>query len=199
MPTSVASALTALFPAALLNTILGRLAVLFLAGARNDVTAAHQAAAQLLAAYHPETEDELTLAAEIISFSLHALEALSQAAAPDMPLTKILRLRGSAVSLSRESHKSQRRLDQLQHARRSGMPVETVSPQARPRVEKAIELVEAIRQDMVTTQHSGGKTWTQSYRQRQTAKRIADNLKKNQAAHAAQAKALPDPASAAAQ
>ena len=92
-------------PAAVLETILTRLAALFLTGAAGDMTAARQAATQMLAAYHPQTEDELRLAANTIGFSFHALEALGQAATPDMPLAKILRLRGSAVSLSRESPK----------------------------------------------------------------------------------------------
>src|ERR1700687_1457880 len=83
---------TTLLPA-ILDTVLGRLAILFLSGANGDLTAARQAAAQMLVSYPPETEDELRLAAEIISFSFHALEALSQAATPDMPLNKVLRLR----------------------------------------------------------------------------------------------------------
>ena len=134
-------------PAAVLETILTRLAALFLTGAAGDITAARQAAAQMLAAYHPQTEDELRLAANTIGFSFHALEALGQAAAPDMPLTKILRLRGSAVSLSRESHKAQRRLDQLQNARRAGIPAATQPEPAQPepKIEKALDLIEDTR------------------------------------------------------
>jgi hypothetical protein len=87
-------------PAAILDTILGRLSLLFLSGAGGDTAAARLAARQMLAIYQPETEDEFRLAAQIVSFSFHALEALSQAASPDMPLTRILRLRSSAVSLT---------------------------------------------------------------------------------------------------
>ena len=43
---------------------------------------------QMLAAYHPETPEQLHLAAEIISFSAHALEALAQAANPDLSLNQ---------------------------------------------------------------------------------------------------------------
>src|ERR1700678_3422044 len=100
-------------PAAILETILARLALLFLVGAQGDETAARDAAAEMLASYDPKTTAELRLAANSISFSFHALEALSQAAHPNMSLTKILRLRRSAVSLSRESHKAERRLDQI--------------------------------------------------------------------------------------
>jgi hypothetical protein len=106
--------LATMLSGAVLDTILARLTVLFLTGSGGDLAAAHHGAAKMLAGYHPETEDELRLAAEIVSFGFHALEALSQAASHDLPLTKILRLRGSAVSLSRQSHRSQHRLDQLQ-------------------------------------------------------------------------------------
>jgi hypothetical protein len=62
-----------LFSAAILETVLIRLAALFLAGAGGDSTAARQAALQTLGAYHPETEDELRLAANVIGFGPHAL------------------------------------------------------------------------------------------------------------------------------
>jgi hypothetical protein len=124
-------------PVAVLDTILGRLDILFLTGAAGDLNSARHAARQMLSSYLPETEDELRLAAEIVGFSFHALEALGQAAGPDMPLTRILRLRGSAVSLSRESHKAQRRLDQLQNARRTGAPAKTET--APPLIPAAVE------------------------------------------------------------
>ena len=100
---------------AVLDTILRRLAALFVTAA--SPTAARDAASRTLATYNVADEQELGLAADIIAFALHALEALGQAANPDLSLTKILRLRGSAVSLSRESHKARRKLDQLQRAR----------------------------------------------------------------------------------
>jgi hypothetical protein len=199
--------LPALILPAILDTVLGRLALLFLTGAGGDLAAARLAASQMLAAYNAESPNELRLAAEIMSFGFHALEALSQAAAPDLPLTKILRLRGSAVSLSREAHKAQRKLDQLQRDRRAGIaaePVENVATQTeavatRPQIDKALALIEATRdapgeaprvaprEATASAGRNGGQTWTQSYQKRLTAKRIADNLKKNQAAHARQA------------
>jgi hypothetical protein len=243
--------LATMLSGAVLDTILARLAVLFLTGSGGDLAAAHHAAAKMLAGYHPETEDELRLAAEIVSFGFHALEALSQAASHDLPLTKILRLRGSAVSLSRQSHRSQHRLDQLQRDRRtsraaqpaaalpqeppapqasalpqepaaprpSSLPQEPLAPQAssspqasappelpslpqapqapgpsRPRDDTAIPLIETI-QTSEATGSSSFKTWTKSYQQRRTARRIAENLKKNQAAHLALPPPSPDAAS----
>jgi hypothetical protein len=111
-------------PAAIIETILTRLAVLFLTGAAGDMTAARDAASQMLAAYHPETLEELTLAASIIGFSFQALEALSQAADPDKSLTRIIRLRGSAVTLSRESTKAATQLARLQKSRQQPSPAQ---------------------------------------------------------------------------
>ncbi|WP_428538484.1 hypothetical protein [Rhodopila sp.] len=111
------------FPASIaatvLDTVLGGLAYLFLIGAPGDPAIARHAATRMLAAHHPHTDDELRLAAKIISFSFQALEALSEATAADLSLTAKLRQRASAVSLSRESHKAQRQLDKLQRARRT--------------------------------------------------------------------------------
>jgi hypothetical protein len=185
--------LAAALSTVILDTILGRIALLFLTGAGGDLGAARRAAAQMLAAYHAETDDELRLASEIVNFSFHALEALSQAMTPDMSLNHKLRLRGSAVSLSRESHKAQRKLDQLQKARRGGHPaqpaeVKTPQPEASPRTENALALIEATR-DALTAANATGQTWTQAYQQRQRAKRITKNLEKNRAVHAARTNA----------
>jgi hypothetical protein len=181
------SAIATILPA-ILDTILGRLTPLFLSGANDDMATARHAAAGMLASYHPETEDELRLAAAIISFSLHTLEALSQAATPDMPLNKILRLRGGAVSLSRASDKAERRLAQIQKARRDGIqpqPEEEAKPAARQQAQadKAIALVEATRQEIQATNRNDAPIWSKAYQQQQAARRITENLKKNQAAH----------------
>jgi hypothetical protein len=181
--------LAATLPAAIVDTILSHLALLFLAATAGDLPAARNAAAQMLAAYRPETEDELRLAAEIMGFSLHAVEALGQAATPDMPLNRILRLRGSAVSLSRQSHKAQVRLIQLQKARRAGTPIEAkIQPepsQPQPKIDNALGVIEETGK-VLAAARATGQTWTQAYQQGQRAKRIAENLKKNQARHAAQ-------------
>jgi hypothetical protein len=174
---------------AVLDTILGRLALLFLSGANEDLAVARHAAAHMLAAYQPETEEELRLAANVISFSLHALEALSQAATSDMPLNKILRLRSGAVSLSRESHKAERRLEQRQQARHDGIQAEPIGAApvepVRPQIDKAIALIETTRQEIQTGSPNTVPIWSKAYRQQQAARRITENLKKNQAAYAA--------------
>jgi hypothetical protein len=179
-------------PQAILDTVLDRLALLFLSAAGDPTTARH-AAAQMLAAYNPETPDELSLASEIISFSLHALEALGYASNAELSLNRILQLRGSAVSLSREQHKAHRKLDQLQRARRAGLdqqPSEAQATPATPKTDKALGLIEAER----TATGAGGKiSWSQSFQKRQTARRIAKNLKKNQNQHASQTAHLDAP------
>jgi hypothetical protein len=177
-------------PDPILETILGHLALLFLPGAGGNLEAAKQAAVSLLAAYQPDSEDELRLAAQIVGFSFHALEALSQASTDDKPLTRVLRLRGSAVSLSRESHKAQRRLDELQKARRQGTEIPAEPPLPNPTAEKALDLITDTKK-VAALAKASGVTWSQAYQQRQRATRIAENLKKNQARHTAQA--LGDP------
>ncbi len=188
----MSQALATTLPQAVVETILTHLATLFLIGAAGDITAARQAAAQTLAAYDPQTEDELRLAANIVSFGFQALEALSQAATPDMPLTKILRLRAGAVSLSRESHKAQRRLDQLQKARRQGIAVQPAEtqPKPAPKIEKTLDLIKDTRTVTVAAK-TQGLTWTQAYEQRQRDNRIAAGLKRAEARIAAQANAAP--------
>jgi hypothetical protein len=111
-------------PAIILHTILTRLGTLFLTGAGGDPSAAQEAAAQMLAAYRLETAEDLRLAAHVISFSLHGLEALGQASAPNITLSGTLRLRASAVSLNRASEKTQRRLDEVQQARPEAVPAQ---------------------------------------------------------------------------
>jgi hypothetical protein len=163
-------------PTAILDTILSYLTTLFLPGTAGDFTAARRAAGQMLAAYQPRTEDELRLAAAIVSFSLQALDSLSQAASPDLPLTKILRLRGSAVSLSRESDKAQRRLEHLQqtHRQTEAIRPEAIRPEAtRPEAEPPLAPA------------SAKLTWTQAYEQRQRDQRIAASLKRAEARVAA--------------
>ena len=179
---------------AILDTVIGRLALLFLTGAGGDPTKAHHAASQMLAAHNAETPDELGLAAEIVSLQLHTLEALSYASDPDLSLNKILRLRGGAVSLSRESHKARRKLDQLQRDRRAGItppPAEAQSEPAKPqpappqpKIDKALGLIEAAREAIQTIKKTGGHTWSQSFQKRLMAQRIAENSKKKQAEHA---------------
>jgi hypothetical protein len=168
----------------------------------------------MLAGYDVATEQELRLAADIISFGLHALEALSQAVDPALSLNRVLRLRGSAVSLSREAHKSQRKLDQLQRARRLGAPdqpngahaqpesapaqpesapaqpesapaqPEITPPQPEAAPEPAHATAEAPREPARAAAKLG-QSWLQGFQKRETALRITENLRKSQAEHAA--------------
>jgi len=179
LPTSVTPAT--------LDTIIGHLAPHFLAGANGDLPAARHAASQMLAAHNAETEEELRLAAEIVSFGFHALEALSEAASPDLPVTRKLRLRGSAVSLSRESHKSQRKLDQLRRARLAAskpQEVQALSPPDKPGTDQALRLIEFAQEALEASSRKGGvAALTLSRQQRRAAERITEKLKQNQAEH----------------
>jgi hypothetical protein len=186
--TTYATSFATTLPAAILETILARLATLFLIGAGGDSIAARHAASHMLAAYHPETEDELRLAANIICFSFQGLEALAQAAAPDLSLTRILRLRGGAVSLSREATKAERRLGQLQKARQQALPAPSAEIKPEPKVEKALALIQDTARITVAAKDKK-LTWTQAYDQRQRDTRMAASLQKSQARIAAQANA----------
>jgi PHD/YefM family antitoxin component YafN of YafNO toxin-antitoxin module len=123
--------LPASIPDAIIETVLGQLTLLFLAAAKGDALVARHAAATFLAAYHPGTEAELALAAEIISFGFHVRQSLLQAAEPDRPLNQVQRLRGAAASLGREAY---RRLVMLEHMQRARN-----APQAEPDVAAALE------------------------------------------------------------
>ena len=190
-------------PAAVLETVLIRLAALFIAGANGDMAAAHDAAHHTLTAYHPETETELRIAANIISFGFQCLEALAQAAAADMPLTRVLRLRGSAVTLSRESSKAERRLSELQTARRQGVQAETpqaavqpaetqpTTPQPEPlqptrRLENAVALVQDTAA-ITETAKASNQTWTKAQEDHQRELRIAASIQRAEAKIAAHA------------
>jgi hypothetical protein len=180
--------LLAVIAPAILETVIVHLAVLFLAGAPGDMAAAREAVRQMLVAHNAETPAELALAAEIVSLQFHTLEALSYAAHPDLSLNKILRLRGSAVSLSRESHKARRKLDQLKQARQTATtapPAEVPNPEPAPTppaVEKAIDQVQLARDAIKYAKQTGGANWVDVYQKRQAAERITENLKKNQRA-----------------
>jgi hypothetical protein len=96
-------------------------------------------------------------------------------------LTKILRLRGSAVSLSRESDKAQRRLEHLQQTRRQ---TEAIRPEA-ARPEAAQTEATRPEAEPPPAPASAKLTWTQAYEQRQRDQRIAASLKRAEARVAA--------------
>jgi hypothetical protein len=110
------------FPAvapAFLEEMVACLLHLFIRGAGGDEAAARHAVLSTLAAYDAEDEQELRLAAEIISFGFATLEALAKAMNPDLPLNAVLRLRGNANAAHRSGHQCQRTLDKLRKERRT--------------------------------------------------------------------------------
>jgi hypothetical protein len=178
-----------------LDTALARLAVLFVATAAGNPAIAKEAARRTLAAYNVWTEEELCLAAQIISLRFHILEVLAQAVGPESAPNRTLHLRGSAVSLSREAHKAQRKLDQLQSARRletrpQQEPVEEI---AAPQTEGSPEIGQEVARTHGEAEHlakklkarDGGRRWSKAYHKRELAKRMAEQVKLNQANYAA--------------
>lgn len=197
---------------AILDTVLGHLAPHFLTSAKGDRPTARHAASHMLAACGLETEEELRLAAAIVGFSFHALEALSEAAQADLAIEAKLSFRAMAVSLSREAHKSQRKLDQLQRARPIAPPSDIVAPALRPvRHAAALRtvmhapatdappslpgvtpdqpasppagLIEVAREAIrAGTTTGGAKAWSQWRQQHGAAERSARNLDRGRAA-----------------
>ena len=171
---------------AILDTVLGHLAGHFMPGAHNDLPTARHAAGRMLSAFNAETDDELHLAADIVGFGFHALEALSEASAPDLSLNHKLRLRSSAVSLSREGHKARRKLDQLQRARLAASRPDATSPTApnKASTEQALGLIEFAQGVIDAGKQKAGekaKGWAPSRDQRRAAERITANLMRNKA------------------
>ncbi len=207
--------LAALVPAGLLDLLLGRLALFFLTNVGDDLAAARDTAAHMLLGFDPRTEDELHLAAEVVSFSFHALEALGQAVDPALSLNQKLRLRTGAVSLNRESHKSRRQLEQIQKARRAhdalcndndalcsdidrtGMPPQpqvvapaatSTPPTCSPPASPAIKAaLDAALQPNPVGLGPARQMGTLGNEKRQRAMQIAENLRRNQLAHQAAA------------
>jgi hypothetical protein len=189
----------------MLDTVLAHLAPHFLAAANGDMAAARHAAGHLLAAYDTRTDAELQLAADIVSFGFHALEALSDSAAPDLTLNQKLRLRAGAVSLSREGHKARRKLDQLTRARAPVTRQADAAPAEPPIIPEtpaatATPAIDSPRGPIEPTEkpvqpHRNNPAWTRSQQQRQAAEKIAENLRRN-AAMVAQAATIPPPAQA---
>jgi hypothetical protein len=123
---SLFPSITAIF----LDTIIGPLVPWFLTAAAGDITAARHTVISMLASYHVETEEELRLAAEIVSFSFGVMAALSKSMDPDLPLNAVLRLRGSANALHRSKHQCQRVLDRLRKERRTAVAAPKPPPPA---------------------------------------------------------------------
>ncbi|HVY14501.1 MAG TPA: hypothetical protein VHB27_04695 [Rhodopila sp.] len=116
-------------PIALLRTVLGHIAVLLLQGANGNHEEAWEAAECLIHGHAPRTEVELHLVYRIIAFNLQVGQALAQAAQPDMPLNRVLRLRSGAATLARAADKAERALEKLRAASGQGQGIDQGSKQ----------------------------------------------------------------------
>lgn len=200
-PGTTPMSLPSTIPTAIIETVLAHLATLFLIGAKGDPETARNAALHMLAGYNPANEQELCLAADIISFALHGLEALGQSSAPDIPPARVLRLRSGAVSLNRESHRCRQKLEQLQRQAPAQQPQpESVTVPGRISAEAAIELVEQARTTVEAAKKNagqgryGGLTYAQALSKRMTAQRMADKAKRRADEHTARQNHRPEPA-----
>jgi hypothetical protein len=200
-----------------LDTVLDLLAPYFLTAAHGDMPAAREAAAGMLADYNAETQEEMLLATEIISLRLQVLQALRDAAAPDLPMDVVIRLRSLAVSLARSAWQNQRKLDGLQSQRRAAAakaaalevpaaqaptaqaPAADASiavPAAPPamdaaRVEAVLGLVQSAAEAWTATQVKRPGVWSREAQQQRVRARLAENKQREAEA------AAPDSAAAA--
>jgi hypothetical protein len=163
-------------PDPFLRTILEQIAMLLLAACNGDLSTARKAAEAIVTAHDPKTEAELRFVARIICFSLQACGALAQAADPDMPLHRVLRLRTGAVSLSREAQKAERSLEKLREARRACLPEDQgVQPEPNPEP-PSVETPAAPAGDnrkIAAYAKAHGLTWTQAMNQRNRERNLA--------------------------
>jgi hypothetical protein len=200
-----------------LDTVLDLLAPYFLTAAHGDMPAAREAAAGMLADYNAETQEEMLLATEIISLRLQVLQALRDAAAPDLPMDVVIRLRSLAVSLARSAWQNQRKLDGLQSQRRAAAakaaalevpaaqaptaqaPAADASiavPAAPPamdaaRVEAVLGLVQSAAEARTAAQVKRPGVWSREAQQQRVRARLAENKQREAEA------AAPDSAAAA--
>ena len=107
-------ALHSCITAAVFERILAFLTPLFRDNDVNDISPAREAAGAALSSYGARTNRELRLAALCIAFGFGALDALSRAAAPELALNQVMRLRGNANALNRAAQQNENRLEKLQ-------------------------------------------------------------------------------------
>lgn len=129
---------------AALDRILAFLAPMFM-NADMQPAAARVAAADVLATYQARNNRELRLAALAIAFGHGALAALQRAAAGDLPPNQVIRLLGSANTLSQAALQNEDRLDKLQGETRAD-DAPTEAEKLLPTITETPELVAFARQ-----------------------------------------------------
>ncbi|HVY13606.1 MAG TPA: hypothetical protein VHB27_00160 [Rhodopila sp.] len=179
-------------PAAFLRTILHHIAALLLQGANGDYQEALEAAEKVILGQAPRNDAELRLVARVISFTLQSSEALAQAAQPDMPLNRVLRLRSGAVSLAREVTKAERALERRRAAGpdQSEQPRSEPEPSPAPSVEKVGVLIQENR-TVAAYAKAHGISFSEALRRRERDKRVAERERKKAIQATASAAAAP--------
>jgi hypothetical protein len=174
--------LSAVITPAVLDKVLGELATHFLPSAGGDLPTARQAASRLLAVHEVQTKEELRLAADIVSFSVQALDALDRSMVPGLTENEILRLRAAAANLSRQSERSQRRLDQLKCDRHAiAAQAELLAAADIIVTREAAGLIASARQALANgtlapdeSRRDGRQVWPRAEMRRSAARRIAE-------------------------
>jgi hypothetical protein len=111
-----------------INLVLTLLIPVILPLTGNDIEAAETLALDMLAEYEPRTIKELRAAAKVIGLSLASLQALSEAAEPNLPPARLIALRRWACTLSRSELQAHRNLEDLKRASLPQEPQQAAAP-----------------------------------------------------------------------
>ena len=161
---------------AVLDRIIAVLMPLFLTDGQGDQVTARQAAISLLDDYNTETEEELRLAAEIISFGFGALDFLGQSMAPELTMNAVLRLRGSANTQHRSANQCQRTLDKLRKERRTM----AADPKVKPLAPTPIPTESLALSNYVQAPLQSAPDISMSRQQRRAAERRSEKTQRQQ-------------------
>lgn len=122
----------------LLELIITLMTPMFLAAAAGDLAFARAAAAETLAAYRAETQNDLITVAKIIAFGLVTLASLSRSMDDDLTLNQILRLRSNANATDRSEERCRQTLGK-------GLIQQAAEPSPEPDIDTAALLAAATR------------------------------------------------------
>jgi hypothetical protein len=154
---------------AALDRILDFLAALFLPATAGNAEAARGAALALLGSYEISNDRQLRLAALAIAFSFGALDSLSRAAAPELPVNQVLRLRGNANALNRAAQQHEAKLE-------NGLG----QPEAAPAGEPAALPASSETEDLLSFLRAAAPAVPMSRQQRRFAERQAEKQRERE-------------------
>jgi hypothetical protein len=145
--------------------------------AGQDIETARIAARETLTSYGATTNRELRLAALNIAFTISALDAMSKAADPDLPVNQAIRLRGNANALNRAADQTDKRFEALRK-----QPEPASEPDAAPALPANSSLADMLALAKTTVEEIKNETRpAMSRQQRRAAERQAAKAQRRKA------------------